>query len=327
MKYLSQRRRPLLQLAAAIGLGLVFSAHAQAPWPNKPIRLLVGFPPGGAVDQMARIVAHGLTESLGQPVVIESKTGASGNLAAGEVVRSAPDGLTLLVSSSSVETSNPFLIKSTFDPAKELTAIGTIGRTAMYVVARPGFNGNDAKALVAFGKANPGRLSYASPGTGTPPHLASELFKQQAGFTAIHIPYRGAAIALNDVMGSQVDYVLDPGIAFPHIKAGKVKLLGVVSTKRSPFFPDVPTLSEQGIKGVEVDVWFGMWAPRGIAPELAARIQQELAKILALPATKQRFAEMGAEPAVLDGVAFRKLLTQERVVFQKLIRERNITLD
>ena len=197
----------------------------------------------------------------------------------------------------------------------------------MYLIARPGFEGNDVRSLVAFGKANPGKLSYGSAGSGTQPHLAAELFKQQAGFTASHIPYKGAAPAIVDLMGSQIDFVLDPGIALPHIKAGKVKLLGVVSTKRSPFFPDVQTVGEQGIKGAEVDIWFGMWGPKGMAPETVARINQELTRVLALPSTKQRFADLGSEPAMLDGTAFRKLLTEERSLFEKLIREKNIRVE
>ncbi len=303
------------------------AAQAQGAWPTKQVRIVVGFAPGGTTDVMARLLAQNLTESLGQTVIVENKPGASGNLAAGDVVKAAPDGYTFLIAPTSVETANPSLFKATFHPAKDLTAVAAIGRTAMYVVAKPGIDVKDAKELVAMAKANPGKLSYASAGAGTPPHLAAELFKQQAGIFATHIPYRGAAPALQDVMAGQADYVFDPGIAFPHIKAGKVKLLGVASNKRSPFFPDTPTLAEYGVKGAELDIWFGVWAPNGTPADALARLNRELVKVLASPALKQRFGDLGAEPAPLDAAAFRKLLDDEGKVLSSLIRDRKINVE
>ena len=322
-------RRTLVGAAAILALSAVSgSLWAQpASWPTKPVRLVVGFAPGGGTDVMARVVAQGLSEALGTTVIVDNKPGASGNLAAGEVVRAAPDGYTLMVAPTSVETANPSLFKANFHPAKDLTPVGSIGVTAMYVVAKPGITVKNAKELVDFAKANPGKLSYASSGAGTPPHLAAELFKMRTGIFATHIPYRGSAPALQDVMAGQADYVFDPGIAFPHIRSGKVKLLGVASAKRSPFFPEVPTLAEQGIKGAELDIWFGMWAPNGTPPEIVARLNRELAKVLAPPALKQRFAGLGAEPAALDQAAFRKLLGEEGRVLTTLIKSQKITVD
>ena len=313
----------ILALSAASG-----SAWAQAAaWPTKPVRVVVGFSPGGGTDVMARIVAQGLTEAVGTTILVDNKPGASGNLAAGEVVRAAPDGYTLMVAPTSVETANPWLFKANFHPAKDLTPVGSIGVTAMYIVAKPGITVKNAKELVDFGKANPGKLSYASSGAGTPPHLAAELFKLRTGIFATHIPYRGSAPALQDVMAGQADYVFDPGIAFPHIRSGKVKLLGVASAKRSPFFPDVPTLAEQGIKGAELDIWFGVWAPNGTPPEIIARLNRELVKVLAQPTLKQRFADLGAEPAALDQAAFRKLLDEEGRVLANVIKSQKIAID
>jgi len=291
------------------------------------VRLVIGFAPGGGTDVMARVVAQGLSEALGTTVIVDNKPGASGNLAAGEVVRAAPDGYTLMVAPTSVATANPSLFKANFNPAKDLTPVGSIGMTAMYVVGKPGSTVKNARELVDFGKANPGKLSYASSGAGTPPHLAAELFKLRTGVSATHIPYRGSAPALQDVMAGQADYVFDPGIAFPHIKAGKVKLLGVASAKRSPFFPDTPTLAEQGIKGAELDIWFGMWAPNGTPPEVVARLNRELAKVLAQPALKERFAGLGAEPAAMDPAAFRKLIAEEERVLTALIKAQKIVVD
>ncbi len=276
---------------------------------------------------MARLISQGLGEQLGQTFIVENKPGASGNLAAGEVVKATPDGYMLLIAPTSVETANPSLFKATFAPSKDLAPVAAIGRTAMYVVAKPTLNVKDVKELVAMAKANPGKLSYASAGAGTPPHLAAELFKQQAGIFATHIPYRGAAPALQDVMASQADYVFDPGIAFPHIKAGKVKLLGVASAQRSPFFPDMPTLAEQGIKGAELDIWFGVWAPVGVPAEALTKLNAALVKVLAQPALKQRFAELGAVPEPLDTAAFRKLLDNEAKVLAALIKDRKISVD
>jgi tripartite-type tricarboxylate transporter receptor subunit TctC len=322
-------RRSILGAATAAALLCAFApVQAQTTaWPNKTIKIVVGFPPGGTTDVMARLVAQGLTEQLGQTVIVENKPGASGNLAAGDVIKAAADGYTVLLAPTSVETANPSLFKAPFNPAKDLTPVAALGRTAMYLVAKPGFEAKDAKELVAMAKANPGKLSYASAGAGTPPHLAAELFKQQTGIFATHIPYRGAAPALQDVMASQADYVFDPGIAFPHIKAGKVKLLGVASAQRSPFFPDAPTLAEQGIKGAELDIWFGLWAPNGLPADVTAKLGAALTKVLAQPALKQRFADVGAVPEPLDASAFRKLLDNESKVLAALIKDRKITTE
>lgn len=317
------RRSIIGALVAAATLG----AQAQGTWPTKSVRIVVGFAPGGTTDGMARLLAQSLTDALGHTVIVDNKPGASGNIGAGDVVKAAPDGHTLLIAPTSVETANPSLFKASFHPAKDLLPVAAIGRTAMYVIARPTLEVKDAKELVAMAKASPGKLSYASAGTATPPHLAAELFKQQAGIFATHIPYRGAAPALQDVMAGQADYVFDPGIAFPHIRSGKVKLLGVASAKRSPFFPDAPTLAEQGIKGAELDIWFGVWAPVGTPPDVLTRLNRELNKALANATLKQRFADFGAEPAPLDAAAFRKLLDEEGKVLAALIRERKITVE
>ncbi len=321
------RRALLTAIMAGFSTWTAVSAQAQSAWPTKPVRLVVGFAPGGTTDGMARLIAQSLTEALGQTVIVDNKPGASGNIGAGDVVKATPDGHTLLLAPTSVETANPSLFKATFNPAKDLMPVAAVGRTAMYLVARPTLEVNNAKELVAMAKASPGKLSYASAGTATPPHLAAELFKQQAGIFATHIPYRGAAPALQDVMAGQADYVFDPGIALPHIRTGKVKLLGVASAKRSPFFPESPTLVEQGIKGAELDIWFGFWAPVGTPPDVLARLNREIAKALASPSIKQGFANFAAEPTPLDAAAFRKLLDEEGKVLAALIKDRKITVE
>jgi tripartite-type tricarboxylate transporter receptor subunit TctC len=183
------------------------------------------------------------------------------------------------------------------------------------------------RELVAQAKAQPGKMSYASAGAGTPPHLACELFKQATSTDIVHVPYRGAAPALQDVLSGQADFVCDPGIAFPHVRSGKAKLLAIVSEKRSPFFPDVPTVAEQGFKGNYMDIWFGMWAPNGIPTEIVSRLSRELAKALAQPSVKARYADLGAENVALDNGEFRNLLSAEGKLLSGLIRDQKISAE
>lgn len=321
-------RRTLVAATASLALlGSGGAAFAQAAWPTKNVRIVVGFAPGGTTDVMARVIAQGLTEALGQTVIVDNKPGASGNIAAGEVVKATPDGYTVLVAPTSVETANPSLFKSSILPSRDLTPVMGIGRTQMYVITRPGLEVKDLKQLVAMAKANPGKLSYASSGTGTPPQLAGELFKQSTGTFITHVPYRGAAPALQDVMASQADMAFDPGIAFPHIKSGKVKLLAVASDKKSPFFPDVPTYADLGIRDASLDIWFGVWVPNNTPADVTARLTRELTKVLANPALKQRFGDLGAEPVALETPEFRKLLAQEGRTLSALIRDRRIIVE
>ncbi|WP_082548590.1 Bug family tripartite tricarboxylate transporter substrate binding protein [Variovorax sp. Root473] len=328
--------RRLGRAVAAFG-GLAIACHAawaQAPattpagaWPSKPIRVVVGFAPGGSTDVMARILAQSLSESLGQTVLIDNKPGASGNISAAEVVRAVPDGHTFLIAPTSVETANPSLFKASLLPSRDLTPVATVGRTQMYLVAKPQLPAKDVRELVTLARAKPGTLSYASAGAGTPPHLACELFKQATGTQITHVPYRGAAPALQDVLSGQADFVCDPGIAFQHIRAGKAKLLGIVSAKRSPFFPEVPTVGEQGFPGANLDIWFGMWAPNGTPPEVLARMNAELAKALALPSVKSRYGDLGAEPVAMSTPEFRKLLADEGATLSALISRQKIVVD
>jgi len=318
--------RRTLTVAAISVLGVVASANSFAQsWPAKPIRIVIGFAPGGTTDVMARLVAQGLTESLGQSVVIDNKPGASGNIAASEVIRATPDGYTLFISPTSVETVNPHIIKSTILPSRDLTPVAGVGKSQMYLVTKPQTTAKDVKELVAQAKS--GKMSYASAGAGTPPHLACELFKQATNTDILHVPYKGAAPALQDVLGGQADMVCDPGISFPHIRSGKVKLMGVLSDKRSPFFPDVPTISEQGFKGANLDIWFGMWAPNGTPTEIISRLNREVAKVLASPTLKARYADLGGENVALDTAEFKNLLATEGKVLSALIRDQKITVD
>jgi tripartite-type tricarboxylate transporter receptor subunit TctC len=195
------------------------------------------------------------------------------------------------------------------------------------VVAKPNIEAKNIKELVALAKAKPGKLNYASSGPATPPHLAGELFKQSTDTFVTHIPYRGSAPALQDVMAGQADFVFDPGVAFPHIKAGKVKLLGVASDRKSPFFPDAPTYADLGIKNASLDIWFGVWAPNGVPADVTEKLSRELNKALASPALKERFNSLGAFPAPVATAEFRKLLADEGKALSALIKARGIVVE
>jgi len=319
-------RRSALMLLAAV-LAAPVGALAQA-WPAKPVKIVVNFPPGGAADQIARAVAQPLQDALGQPVVIENKGGAGGNLGGDAVAKSPPDGYTLLMSSGGMVSVNPHIYpKMSFDPEKDLMPVAAAARIVVFLVTQPGFPAKDAKEFLAYLKSHPGKVSFGSPGNGSSPHLATEMMKAQAGVFATHVPYRGAAPALTDLLAGQIDFLFDPGVAIPHIKAGKLKLLAVGSPKRSPLFPDVPTLDEIGLKGFDADTVFGFYAPAGTPPAVVARLNQEINRILALPAPRERIAALGGEPAPMTPAQFHERAVDDGKRFGKIIRERKIVGD
>ena len=322
------RRHIVKAMAAACALAASAPLFAQDPgWPTRAIRFVVGFPPGGTTDIMARVVAAPLHQALGQPVVVENRPGASGNVAASEVIRAAPDGYTFMVAPISVQTANPWLFKPALNPAHDLKPVTTLGHAQLYLFAKRDLDVRSATDLVAMAKANPGKLTYGSGGPGTQMHLVGELLKQQAGIDVVHIPYRGAAPALQDLMAGQIDYYFDPASGFGHLKEGRAKLLAVTGTKRSPFFPETPTLDELGIRGVELGNWFGVFAPARTPPAILARMSGELLKALAQPDVKQRFADLGAETVALDSAEFQKTLDAESKLLSALIRNRNIVIE
>lgn len=318
-------------LVAIAALSCAFASApslAQAPsWPSKPIRLVVGFPAGGTTDVMARVVAVPLQKSLGQVVIVDNKPGASGNLGAAEVSKAPADGYTLMVAPISVQTANPSLFKPALHPERDLTPVAGLGYAQLYLVAKKDLPVKSAAELVQRAKASPGKMSYGSGGSGTQMHLVGELFKQQADIDVMHVPYRGAAPALQDLLAGQIDYYFDPATGFSHIREGRAKLLAVTGIKRSPFFPETPTLTELGIKGVELGNWFGVWAPAGTPGEVLTRLGSEIAKALALPEVKQRFAELGAEASTQDAAAFKATISGETKLLSALIRDRKIAVE
>jgi len=322
------RRLLGLALAAVLaGPALSLNAAAQS-WPSKPLRVVVNFPPGGAADQIARAIGVPLAEALGQPVVVENRAGANGNLGGDMVAKSPADGYTLLMSSGGMVSVNPHIYaRMPFDPAKDLVPVASAARVLVFLVSKPGLPVNNVQEFLAYVKANPGRLSYGSAGNGSSPHLAGEMMKSQAGLFAVHVPYRGAAPALQDVLAGQLDFYFDPGIGLGQVRAGKLKLLAVGSLKRSPLFPNVPTLDEAGLKGFDADTVFGFYAPAGTPAEVVARINREINKILGTAALKERIQNMGGEALPLSPAEFAARAAEDSKRFGAIIRERKIVGD
>lgn len=314
------------------GLGLLFPpahAAAQAPaWPTKPIRLVVAFPAGGLADVMSRSLQQPLAEALGQPVIIDNRGGAGGNVAGSEVVRNGSDGHTFLVTVSTTESVNPSMFsRMPFDPEKDLQPVALLANSQLFLITRPTLAASHLKEFVAHAKANPDKLSYGSAGNGTTPHLAGELFKQGAGITAMHVPYKGAAPAIQDVMGGQIDFAFAPGTVFPMVKASKLKVLAVASRKRTANAPEVPTFAEIGINDVYADTMFGIYAPAGMPNEVVERMNREVNKVLALPSTKARFVELGAEAIPVRPAEYKAMVQAEKRLFTDIVKTRGISAD
>jgi tripartite-type tricarboxylate transporter receptor subunit TctC len=315
--------------SAALLAGIAAASLAQAqPWPSKPIRVVVNFPPGGAADQIARAVAAPLQAALGQNVVVENRAGAGGNLGGEVVAKSPADGYTLLMSSGGMVSVNPHIYaRMPFDPAKDLVPVAAAARVLVFLVVRTESPSKDFQAFLADLKANPGQRSFGSPGNGSSPHLAAEMMKAQTGTFAVHVPYRGAAPALTDLLGGQLDFLFDPGIAIPHVRSGKLRMLAVGSPQRSPLFPDVPTLDELGLKGFDADTIFGFYAPAGTPPEVVNRLNSEINRILAAPVLKERITALGGVPAPMSPAEFAAKAAQDSRRFGAIIKERRIVGD
>ena len=314
-------------IALTLMCAFSISVHAQA-WPSKPLRLVVNFPPGGVADQLARTIGQPLQEALGQPVVIENRAGAGGMVGGDVVAKSPADGYTLLMSSGGMVSVNPHLYaRMPFDPGKDIVPVAAAARVLVYLVVRTESPIKDFKGLVEDMKANPGKRSFGSPGNGSSPHLATEMMNSQSGTSAVHVPYRGAAPALTDLLGGQIDFLFDPGIGIPQVKAGKLRLLAVGSLKRSPLFPDAPTLDEMGVKDFDADTVFGFYAPTGTPTAVVARLNGEINRILATPTVKERINALGGVPVSMTAVEFGAKAVEDSSRFGAIIRERTIVGD
>ncbi len=316
-------------VAAALALLRLNSGTALAQtFPSKPITLVVNFPPGGAADVIGRALAQQLGDQLKQQVVVTNRPGANGNLGADAVAKSPADGYTLLMSSGGAMTVNPFLYASMpFDPVKGLVPVSSAARVLVFLMAHPSVPVKDAKEFFAYVKANPGRLSYGSAGSGSSPHLAGEMMKKQLGLFAVHVPYRGAAPALVDLLAGNVQFMFDPGPGLRHAKEGKLKLLAVGSPKRASAYPDVPTLAEAGVTGFDADTGFGIYAPGATPAAVVNQLHDEINKALSTPKVQEVIRSLGAEPMIGTRAEFIARQEADRTRFGKFIRENKITAD
>jgi tripartite-type tricarboxylate transporter receptor subunit TctC len=311
-------------------LTAVGSASAQAPqWPAKPIRLIVGYPPGGGIDFAARTVQAPLQAALQQQIVVDYKPGAGGMLAAAELTRAAPDGYTLLLANTGPFAIAPYLqAKMPYDPVKQFTYIGQISQGSYIAVTRADHPAKDLREFVAWAKANPGKVNFASGGNGTSTLLNGELMNQATGLDLTHVPYKGSAPAVQDLIGGQTQLLIDAGtVLLPQVKGGKLKALAVTGPKRDPQLPDVPTVRELGLGAMETVGFQGLVGPAGMPKDVVDRIAAELAKVLAQPEMKAKFAGAGAEVHSQGPAEFAAFVKADNEKWAKLVRERKLQLD
>ncbi|MCI1192198.1 tripartite tricarboxylate transporter substrate binding protein [Calidifontimicrobium sp. SYSU G02091] len=318
-------RRGALALGMALALaGAALPAAAQT-FPDKPLKLIVNFPPGGAADVIGRAVAQAMGESLKQQVIVENRPGANGNIGAEAVAKSPADGYTLLMSSGGAMTVNPFLYRQMpFDAEKDLVPVASVARVLVFLMAHPSVPANSVAEFVAYAKAHPGKLSYGSAGQGSSPHLAAEMFTRQAGIQATHVPYRGAAPALTDLLAGQVQFMFDPGPGLKHAAEGKLRLLAVGSPQRASQLPNTPTLAESGFPGFDADTVFGIYAPGGTPAALVARLHDEVNKAVASAKVQEVIKGIGGEPLALTRQAFIERQNADRARFGKFIQDAGI---
>jgi tripartite-type tricarboxylate transporter receptor subunit TctC len=309
-------------VAALSALLTAGNALAQASYPDKPLRILVGFVPGGPADTVARVVGDKLTEAWGKPVVIENVTGSGGNMATERVAKSAPDGYTLLLG-----TSGPFVIhpslypKLPFDPVKDFAPITQLCFTANVLVVNNDVPAKSVAELTALARAQPGKLTFGSAGVGTTQHLSGELYKTMAGLDIQHVPYRGIAAVMPDLLGGRLTMVFSsPVSALPLVREGKLRALAVTSLTRAPSSPDLPTMVEAGFPGFDATAWFALLAPAGTPEPIIAMLHREAVRILALPDVRKRFDELGLVPMGTSPAQFAAAIASETPLWAKVIK-------
>jgi tripartite-type tricarboxylate transporter receptor subunit TctC len=300
------------------------AADVAAAYPSRPIRIIVGFPPGSGTDMLARFVGAKLTERLKQQVVVDNRPGANGIIASELTVKAAPDGQTLQFMSTS-HTMNAAVYKLPFDAVKSFTAITMLGAGPLVLVTHPSFPANSVKELIDLARAKPNTLTYAISGTGGMNHFAGALFSRSAGIHLMDVPYRGGPQALTDLVGGQVQLMFATlAITQRQVKAGKLKALAVSSMKRTPLLPGVPTIAESGVRGYEMNIWWGVLAPFGVPDAVVAKLTGEIGAVLREPESAQQLEAQGAEPSPMPSAQFARVLASEVETWRRVARESNI---
>ncbi len=327
---MNHHARGFAALAATLAMAITTApvAHAQASaYPSKPIRLVVPFGAGSLTDQLARTVGSGLAEALGQSVVVENKAGAGGNIGAGIVAASAPDGYTLLMGAASTNAINPSLYKNLkFDPLKDFVPVANVASVTNVLVVNPEVKARTVAELIETLKKE--SYSYASGGAGGSQHLSAELFKSMSSTDMVHIPYKGGSEPLPDLISNRVQVMFcNLPVCLPHIKSGKLVALGVTAAKRSPLLPNVPTIAESGLPGYSVDGWFALFAPAKVPSEVVARLHDETAKLLAKPEVQEQIRRQGAEPSQSTQEEFARFVQAEHDKWAKVIQDANIRME
>ncbi|WP_311220656.1 MULTISPECIES: tripartite tricarboxylate transporter substrate binding protein [unclassified Acidovorax] len=304
-------------------------ASAQESYPNKPITLVIPFPPGGATDVLGRLIGKKLGDTLGQSVVIDNRAGAGTVIGASYVAKAAPDGYTLLMSSGTTFTVNPAIrARLPYDPVKSFEPIGIAGRTGLILLANKDVPVRDVKQFISTVKAAPDKYSYGSYGTGTTSQFAGEMFFNAAGLKIQHVPYKGSAPAMVDLMGGQIPFTVDTvSAAVPQLKDGKIRAIAVTSAHRSALLPQVPTLAESGFPGVEMDTWLALVAPAGLPPAVKTKLEQALAKVVADPDTRDKLLANGFEPAYASAKEVSALVEKELPLMRAIAQRAGIQAD
>jgi tripartite-type tricarboxylate transporter receptor subunit TctC len=313
------------RILLALGIAASLACQAQ-PWPSKPVRVIVNVAPGGVADVTARVLGARLQETLGQPFPVENRAGGDGYIGFDAVARSDPDGHTLLYSPGSSMMIAPHVVnRPDLDPLKVLAPVAATGRVSLYVLVHPERPFKNVAEFLAYARSNPGKLNYGTPGNGTSPHIATEVFAREAKVKLNHVPYKGAGPALKDLLGGQIDFAFDPGVGVPQAKAGKLRMIAIAGPSRHPDFPDVPTLEESGIKGVDGGPHFGFYAPSGTPRESIAKINSEIQKAMQDPTVSARFKALAvdvAEPMTPE--QFAAYVRSEHARYAKLIPQLGI---
>jgi tripartite-type tricarboxylate transporter receptor subunit TctC len=327
--------RPAAALLATLAVGGLGSAPSRARaqgtdrFPERAVKLTVPFVPGGVVDMVARLFAQQLAEPLGQPVVVENKGGGGGTIGADAVAKSAPDGYTLLMATASTHgTSSATSQSLPYDPIRDFAPVTLLATTPYALVAHPAVPASNVAELVAWARAHPGKLNFGSFGPGSSNHLAAELFKALAGVDIVHVPYRGAAPAMTDLIGGQIQIMFDTfPSSIPNIQTNKIKLIGVGGKDRFPLFKDTPTLDESGVRGYAAGTWFGVFAPAGTPQDVIARLQRAFVGVLQQPQVRSRLLTTGLEPVGSSPQELGDLAKREIALWRKLVQERGLKFD